>query len=205
MKPWSDFYPYVQTHVMGAPNPLIDQQLLLATREFCERTGAWAEWLDAVTLDGTTTQFEFEIASGQELVKVARATLDDEDIPVKDKRDLPQDWQATSPNVFEDCLYVLSDTEYVLLPVPTSGAVLRIEAVLMPTLSADRVADVLVAKHADSISEGAKARLLAMPKKPWSEPGAAPYHRDQFEAAVHKTANEASMRRRPSKTKRATL
>lgn len=38
MTPWSTLYPFIEPLVVGAPLPLIDQQLFVVAREFCAKT-----------------------------------------------------------------------------------------------------------------------------------------------------------------------
>ena len=49
---WSDFGPYVLPHVIGCPDPTMEQHVRLAAIEFFRRTLSWREVLDAVLTDG---------------------------------------------------------------------------------------------------------------------------------------------------------
>lgn len=200
MKDWADFYPFVRPHVQGCPNPLLDQQLRLAAREFCEGSRVWKEWSDTVTADGTTNRFEFDIASGQDLVKVCRCLVNGKDWSIKASRDLPQDWETASTGLFETLVF-LNDSEYMLFGAPASGDEIRLEIALEPALDGTGVDDAVHKAWADAIGFGAVARLLATPKKPWSEPGAAPYYRGLFTDAMHKASNQDLNRRGPMRVK----
>lgn len=67
MTPWSTLYPFIEPLVIGAPLPLIEQQLFVVAREFCSKTlanrrhvslplkvgtGAIAAGSNALTFDG---------------------------------------------------------------------------------------------------------------------------------------------------------
>ena len=68
MKALDQFHPFILPDVMGCPVPTMNHHLLLAAREFCQKTKAWSVWLDSVTATGTTNQFDHDLTSQQELV-----------------------------------------------------------------------------------------------------------------------------------------
>lgn len=193
MKTLTQFYPFVEPEVMGCPYPLIDHHLRLAIREFCDRTKVWQEWADAVTLDGTTNTLDADVASGQDLVSVLRAILNDEDIEVFAEADLPADWQKTTPSVLQDALVLFGEAQFMLFPMPTSGDVLRVQQAVQPSLTATSVGDVLFTKYADDVAAGCKARLMAMLQQAWGNEKQAGYYARRFDQACRDTANVAAM------------
>ena len=63
---WSDFSPYVLPHVIGCPDPTMEQHVRLAAIEFFRRTLSWREVLDSVLTDGTE-RVELEAPTGAQV------------------------------------------------------------------------------------------------------------------------------------------
>lgn len=203
MKTLTDFYPFVEPEVMGCPYPVIDHHLRLALREFCDRSQVWQEWADAITLDGTSNLFDADLASGQELVCVSRAILNDEDIDVLASSGLPADWQSSEPRDLRRATLVHFDAgQFMLFPAPTAGDVLRVLQVYRPSLAATRVGDILLTRWADEVATGCKARLMRMIQQPWANPTLAIDYSARFERACSDAANNDFSRGKASRRTR---
>jgi len=190
MKAFDQFYPYVLVDVIGCPNPLVDNALRIAAREFCETTKAVREWCDPVTTAGTETPFDFDLSTGQELVKVIKAIVNDVGYEVISYKDLPNDWQAATPVDIGNKVVQLDQETYRVFPAPIAGDVIALQVATKPTATATTVADDLVNRFADAIAAGAKARLMLIAGQTWSNPALAGVFRNQFDAAMRSAANE---------------
>ncbi len=188
-KALSLFYPFVEPEVLGCPHPVIDHHLVLTVRDFCERGLAWREWVDAFTADGTTNQFDYDLARGQELVKVARALRNEDPLQVMSADQLPRDWQSGDSTDLCDAVVHFDDASFMVYPLPASGDVIRLEMVFRPAIDAQTVGDVLYADWAEAISNGCKARLLRMPRQAWSDAVSASGFAGLFERDVSRAAN----------------
>ena len=166
MKTWDQFYPYILTDVIGCPFPLVDNALRLAAREFCQDTSAIREWSDAVTADGISPVFDFDISTSQELVKVMKAIVNDVDYDVISYKELPEDWQNASPASIGNKVVQLDLLQYRVFPAPVAGDVITLQIATCPTIRATSCADDLVTRYADDIANGAKARLMTMQPLP---------------------------------------
>lgn len=73
-----------------------------------------------------------------------------------------------------------------LVPVPDHDtlATLTVTIADQPIYSGTGIGDVVFDNYAEDIGAGAKARLMAMPAKPWSNPSSAMMYRNQFESGV---------------------
>lgn len=203
MATWDAFYPHVLIEVPGASLPLVDQKLCLAAREFCMRSNAWTTWMDPITPTSSGASWDFILNQSSELVKVIRATIgtdpgDGDDIEVLADNRIPSKWHTNYSRQ-----YVRHDhldngnTQFTLFLTRLNEPVNLLMSV-MPTLSATSFDSVLSSRHADAIAAGAKAMLQSMPGQPFSDLGSAQINTARFEAAVHRVANEAFIRR-PSK------
>ena len=202
MKSLSLLYPYVLPEVMGAPEPLVDQALRLAAREFCQRTSAWQEWQDAVSAT-STNRFEFDVPSGAEVVKVASAVVGKTPLDVLSYQDVPSDWMDPASTALHNKLVHLAGNEFLIFPLPTEP--IRLQLVFKPTLTASNVGDEVVDLWGEDIACGAKARLMAMRDMPFTDLTSASVNKAAFEAAIHRVANRAFQQRSAHVTKKAAL
>jgi len=200
MKALSQFYPFVEPEVMGCPYPVIDHQLRLAMREFCDETRVWKEWLDPVTLDGTTSRFDYDLTQSQELVRVLRASIDGEELDIVDGGSTPADWNEDVPSdITRDTLVHFDTAEYLILPKPTAGGVLLVQMAFRPSLAATQVGDILYTRYAEKVAEGCKARLMAMLGQPWANAAQSDYHARRFARAIADAANDDFARGKTSR------
>lgn len=196
MKTWADFYPFVLPEVSGCALPTVDHHLRLAARDFCQRTGCWHEWADAITADGLTNRFDYDMsATQQELVRIERAVRNDCDkLDVRDERGgLPGDWATgdTDRRYAMDTLVHFDACQFAVFPKPCASDTIRVEMVFKPSMAATQVPDVLVNSYADEVSKGAKKTLLGMRAREWTDLVQAGRYAGEFESAIHRVANRA--------------
>lgn len=190
MKPWSLYHPYVMVDVQGVPVPLVDQALCLSAREFCQRTGAWAEWMTPITATPLTNRYPFGIAAEQELSRVLRIVRGTTELSVLSYLDAPLDWVDPDSTALVDKLVQLSDTEFMIYP-NTSTDPIRLQLSLKPTIAATGAGDVLFDDYADEIASGVKARLMMTRGTPFFDPQTAVFHKAEFDRACRLAANRA--------------
>lgn len=192
MKAFDQFYPYILVDVIGCPNPVVDNALRIAAREFCQTTKAIREWSDPVIAAGGETLLYFDLPNGQELVKVIKANVNDDidGYEVISYKDLPNDWQAATPESIGNKVAQLDQETYRVFPTPVAGDVITLQIATKPTATATTVHDDLVDRFADAIAAGTKARLMTSAGMAWSNPALAGVFRNQFDAAMRSAANE---------------
>ena len=175
--------------MLGCPVPVMEHSIRQTARDFCERSGAWREWVTAFTATGVSNRFNYTLATGQELVRVARALINGEDLPIKAGAALPVDWESGTSLAGIDALIHFNETEFMLFPKPTAGDVVTCEMVFRPSHTALDVADVIFTKYAQVIAAGSLAHLLNMPRQEWSEHRLVADYRRQYEAGISWAAN----------------
>lgn len=195
MKAWDTLYPWVLPYVLGCPNPTVDRALCDAMREFCTAAPVWVEWSDDVPASGTTQRFDFDVPTGAELVKARRCVVDGQDYGVRSIADLPLDWQDEDATDPDECLVQIDNTEFLLVPKPSAGHVIRVEVVLKPTIAATTFPDELLNRYGEAIAAGAKCRLLMVPGQAWTNPKLAEMCSSQFATAKHSAANQSFRQR----------
>lgn len=186
----ASFHPYIAPEVIGCPIPLINQALVLVASEFCRTTLAWTEMSDPIPL----------VDEQQDYVPVA--PTDAQLTTVRDVWCGERKLQPVPLARAYGCGSAREPTHYNMVgrvvvtvyPMPsgTTGAALVMRACFVPTLTAATLPDFFGDAYLDGLTSGAKARLMLMPGKAWSNPDLGTYYRKVFEdAMVEASAQEA--------------
>lgn len=152
----------VRREVPGCPNPLIKEEVLSAAIEFCQRTWAY------------TKDITESVSKDAETVTIT----------------LPEGTGIVGVNSFTD---ENGDTEYEIdysgnvvsleKPVPyDSDLIINVALKPLPTVSS--LPDFLFNDWYQTIAAGAKAKLMIIPGKEWSNPNLAVIHSNLFEDGV---------------------
>ena len=185
---WSAFHPDVLVYVPGCPDPTVEQALRDASIEFFRRTRAWMEWLEPIVTGGTLREYELELPTGAEVVRIERATRAGQPLEVQGFRTLTSDPARIAGG---DLALVSGDRVSVVLTQAVAPRErVQVQASLMPTATATGLGDTLFGQHRQAIAEGAKHRLLRMPG-PLHKPREAEEARLLFEAAVARAGVDA--------------
>lgn len=205
MKLWADFHPYVLPDVTGCPIPLLDQALRDTARDFCTRTKAWRQWMDPFTASGSSSVYEFEADQGTEVVAAVAVSVAGEDYSVLGSHALPASWQSGEQGRIKDKTMVhISSSEGVFYPMPMAGDSIVFQLALRPPMSGTGVGDVIFAEFTEAIAAGTKARLMAKPRKEWTDLQTAAMFGMQYERMVHLAANTAWHQSAERRTTKAT-
>ena len=208
MKDLAVFRPYVTTDVLGCPIPTVDHRIILACRDFCDKSGIWREWQDLRTMDGTTNAFDHDLTSDQELVCYTRAIVNDDkdgEYNILSWTDLPPDWKTNASQELTKSLVHIDLGQFMLFPAPVAGDTLRIEAVLKPAITSTQVPDILYDRFCADIAAGALAKLQMLPGQPWTNPQMAAHNLSLFNAAVASAGNFGFSQRSAKRTRKAPL
>ncbi|MGB8517937.1 MAG: beta-propeller fold lactonase family protein, partial [Gallionella sp.] len=97
----------------------------------------------------------------------------------------PQSTLTSNLAVVNTKWYTQDSADTILLAgVPSLGGTLNIMASLVPLQSDTCIDASLAERHWDTIIHGAKARLMAIQGKPWTDPNLALFHRTEFDKGV---------------------
>ena len=80
--------------------------------------------------------------------------------------------------------YLPDDTTVGLLLAPSAGGNLRINVALKPTRASTTFPSWIYEKYLEIIAHGAKARLMFVPKKPYTDIELARYHQAKFDEGI---------------------
>lgn len=184
------FYDYVLPHVPGCAPALALLEIRNALIDFMERARVQRHTLDAIDIVAGTHNYVLTPAVGYRTVDVLMAKYNGKEIVPAGDALLDaqiQDWrESTTTGVPE--FYQLSDdlgTIYLYrYPADSLADGLVVEIAEAPTRTATEVNDYVFNRHAEDIAHGALHRLMAMPKKPWTNDGLAVWHGRMFNSAI---------------------
>lgn len=189
---WEEFLPEVLLEVDDCPQALAVSAIRNAAITLCKKSRVWREYLDAITVKTGQADYELDQPTDTNIVMVvsARCGADPNKIDMKGPfsekhldRDLPgwRNYTANIPSVF---LFDGTIT-MTLVGTPTEDITngLLVRVALKPTTTASEGPDILLADYHEAIGYGAKARLMAMPEKEWSNPNLSMYYDKLFARA----------------------
>ena len=122
-------------------------------------------------------------SGGQPVLPTTIAWLDENTSDWRNQEALDANW------------YVLEDNNilrFVYTPSTTIANKYYARVAVKPTLSATAVDDRVLNKYDETLVDGALGRLLAMPRKPWTDYQLAEYHFVQFESEKSSARSKAT-------------
>lgn len=182
MATWDQWFPMVLVHAPTAPDPLVRQALCRAAREFMRRTLAWMEWLEATkTAAGIGMEYDFELPTQTELVRVDGATVSGVPLDVQSYRQAVRDWTA-HPDAGRS-LVTRDMATFTLQGSFAASESVQVKACLMPTIAATGIPDHLASRYWEAIGEGAKSILL-LTRGDFYQPDLAAVAKGEFQNAI---------------------
>jgi hypothetical protein len=194
--PYTNLYDEVLPDVPGVPQNVALNAIRNAVIEFCDRSGIWIVDIDPVSVTANNSVYPFVsptdtvvssiIAIWFNLLRMHPTTeleLADAYINWKTRTGLP-------------VRYLQENTEeLIIFPMPAVDQTnaLTIKVALKPTRKSTGVEGWIIEKYQEGLAHGAKAKLFAMQKKPWTSAELSAYHFQMFEIAIAQ-ANLASVK-----------
>jgi len=175
---WTDFHNEMLPTLPGVPAELVNQQLRITAIDFCTATYAYKAASAPVDIvSGTAAYPLVSPDSGTEIVALDAVWVNER--PVHPTTDTALSaaytyWPGETAEQARSYLQVRPD-QVVLFPQPSLGVTsgLKMRLVLRPTRTSTGLVDWFATRYFDTLVAGAKARLCAMPSKPWTDTNAA--------------------------------
>lgn len=192
---------YITLDVAGAPEPVIIAMTNMAARELCLQSGCWNDYED-IPLVSDVSDYESSVPPGAQVRFVKSITINNREIdPASESHLLYYKRTAFSAIGSPLYYYMLNDMSFRVLPKPAindAGQVMRVRTVFVPKFNATAFDSNLIERYAETLIAGAKARLMEMPEKTWSNPGLAAYNKGLFDVGVTKARIDVELSNVPS-------
>lgn len=175
--------PEVLPHVSGCPLPVVDDAILKAVIDFCNRSKAYRFSPALITVVASTANYAVaDLPTNTVIAWLLAAELDDVPLDLPDAGSVPQYW-ATETGA-PSAAIVTDETHVGLRMVPDEAGSLAVRLALRPALTATAYPDEFHNLYQEKIAAGALAKLYAQPNKPWSNPGLVADCRDRFDSCI---------------------
>ncbi len=196
---WIDFYDYVMPELPGVHVSLVDLHLRQMAIELCEETQVWIETLDPISVVAGTAAYALSppaTLTDAAVGMVKWAWYDGSPLTFSTLEELGQlpvywpDVEANTPTNYTQ----QSHDALTVYPKPLVDLAdgLQIKAAMIPSLTATGVPDWIGQKYVQEISYGARAALMSMFGKPWSNSEGAAYYRALYEAGKTRATIESN-------------
>lgn len=178
MASYDDFLPYVLPDVPGCPEIVAVQQIRNTVIDFCEKSLVVQVDLDPVTLVAGQADYDLEPPTNRLVTKVIslfyrnrllepsaqdeiqRATFYNPSALEADNQSDPTTWMQKDARTFS------------VFPIPKNreNGAITIRAAIKPTRASTSCDDVVFEDYVEYIAAGAKARLMIVPNKAYTNP-----------------------------------
>ncbi|MGH2343382.1 hypothetical protein ACRC7T_18105 [Segnochrobactraceae bacterium EtOH-i3] len=174
MRELEAFRTFVAPLVLACPDTFIDQHLITAARELCQRTRVWRA-VDEFAATGDASEIIF-VPPDASLFEIESVHFDGR--PLRhvhfDAGKFTAEADGAPPVAV---MQIRPDT---LSVIPPQAGTVRISMFLMPSNLAEALPEILYDHFAQDIAHGALASLMVMPNVGWSSPEVAAYYRSMF-------------------------
>lgn len=178
----------VLPHLAADPSdPVTENAIKRAVIEFCAGSWIWQHLPDPMVVIANVPDYDLEPPSGADVAAVLHVALSG--VPLEKKAahwldaTLPG-WRTdtATPRYFTQ----LDGDQIVLAPVPAASAsnALTMTLALQPSHTSTGFPKWIFTRHVYDLADGALARLMLMPGKPWTDLANGADRRNRFEAAM---------------------
>lgn len=192
---YSDLIDEVLPQLAADPSdPVTEQAIKRAVIEFCRESWIWRFFTDAQNIQSGVLAYDIDPPSGSDIVTVIDVEYNKVPLTAKSvewlNKEIPG-WRTTGAAVKH---YTQIDTDQVILaPLPaeniTGGLVMTVA--LQPSQTATGFPKWIANQFIYQIAEGAMAKLMLMPGKPWTDLASGQEHRTRFEQAFNDARESA--------------
>lgn len=178
----------VLPHLAADPSaPVTELAIRNAAIEFCSTSGVWTYTQEDASLTAGQRAVELEPDMGADVARVEAVRYRGKRVDPANKGKWLDELEYGDPSGAPR-LWAQNDVEQILLqPVPhtSQAGVLEIDMVLQPSRAATTIPGWIWTQWGEHIVDGALARLMLMPGKPWTAPELGAMHRMSFHQAMH--------------------
>lgn len=177
----------------GAPEISVTIALNAAARALCLEAGVWEE-AQSITLVADQAEYAPVAVAGSVARSIKAVTFNNRHLLPTSLNTVLEASPAQLNAVGEPTHYYLTiDMKVRLIPIPTAaqaGLSMRVDLAFVPTMDATTLPSDLVERFGETLICGAKARMMAMPEKAWSNPQLALFYQNEFTQGVTKARIE---------------
>ena len=185
--PYSTFLTKVSPEVPGCPLSVAEDAVREAAIEFCEKGWAWIHTPAAISSVANQGTYAFTPPVGAMVSRVLQAWYDNRQLVPRTADQLAEDY-ANWTTVTGSPKYMIQNDEenLTVVPNPTAAVVdaITMRVALRPTRASTDIETRIYEHHLDAIAMGAKAKLMMMADKTWSNLNMAATYQSMFDDKI---------------------
>jgi hypothetical protein len=158
---WSDLIQDILPHVPGCPEPMIEDTIRRVATKFCRETQTWEEQLNDLYVVEGVERYDVDLPEESELLGISHLQQDGRPVNY---------WPEV--NIFG--LISFHKAPYI-----KSGP-MEIKVILVPSKDSTGMPDRIGEHYREAIVGGVISTLQVIPRKDWSAPELAAFHRETF-------------------------
>lgn len=203
---YSDLLDDVLPHLAADPSdPVTEYAIKRAVIDFCAGSWIWKHIPDPIDVQQGESAYDLELPPGADIAVVLTATVGVQPLSARSIEWLDAQLPGWRTNPATPRHFTQVDTEQVILaPVPEVNLPqgLALSLALQPAQSAKAFPRWISNQYLYALADGATARLMLMPGKPWTDLANGQDRRARFEAAIAnaRTSALAALGRAPTRT-----
>ena len=175
-------------YLPGSVQAVVQRELILAAREFFERSYAWRESSPAQTMAAGDTEYDVDSYFATETVVSVLHVAFGRDVTSRPfLPPLPMEHPSAKTSSDPSNFYISDVPSKVKLwpePEDTVSSALIFHAALIPLQAATDLPDIAADRYYDAIMDGLLARMMDMPGKSYSDKQGAVARRMKFMSAI---------------------
>ena len=186
--------PEILPAVRACPDSTIEQHIRSAVIDMCEKTEIYQVELDPITVVQNIYEYDLEAPSGTVVHRIRHATFNGDSLePISSgllEQRLPK-WRDSTGN--PEYFVKQGQSQFWLVPVPraTQANAVILRAILKPTHTSTACDDYIMNDFRDAIVNGTLTRLLRLPKRDWTDYGAAGVYNSLYNEHIEQIKKRA--------------
>lgn len=193
---YSDLLKEVLPGLSADPSdPVTENAIKRAVIELCARSWIWKMLCDQADVTAGESVVDMEPEMGASVAAVVSVEYNGKPIEPADISRLDASRPGWRMTTGEPVAFTQIDAgQIILTPTPdaTQRGALSITLALQPSLTATGFPKWIAEKYLESIADGALARLLLMPGKPWADGTSGQLARSRFDQAIATARSSAA-------------
>lgn len=161
----------VRPYAPECPDPIAEQALAEAAREWCQQTWTWQAAVDGEVEAGATSLTFYELPTDTTLVSVLTLRSDTKRLTPRTTRQLSREdaqWRSRS-GPHQHYIFTGEKNTIELYPFAVPALTYSGTVAVAPVRGGDELGDRVADEYGEIISYGALARLLRIPRREWTD------------------------------------
>lgn len=188
-KVWSDFFDYVLPDVPNCGQDLATIAIRNATMDFFEATGVYVVTATPIVAIAGTPTYTLAASAGWDVAQVKAAWFNGTAISPTREDSISKAYANWTAQTGAPARFMCEDTNKIrLVPYPdaaSAGLLLTMRQTLKPSRDSTGIStDWVFSSWVEVIADGAKARLMMMPAKAWSNPMLGEYFKARYASGL---------------------